>query len=568
MTQVVNRRARPWRSVRSRAGDGDLRVQSVASSLLPKSLAVAGAFVLLSSPATLQRLTGADTGAFIAVTIAFVALAAWLGWSWRETTNAAAAHGTPPVAGRELQIAAVALIATALVLVACRTWLQQILTIPHDSLRADMLIGVQAGLHRMLAGQNPYTLYYVPWEVPLPYGPLLWGPYAVPMLLGADVRFLTVSGELFVPVTCGVAAAISVSRGHVLTAASCLVLLTVMSFSPDLQGFASIGHTPVYWPLLALFAWLVAGRHWSAAALMLGLLIAARTTMIAIAPVLLVVLWLRHRKGLITGLVLIGLGAGVPFLPFALWDLPSLTYAMYGSYQNVMKTFVWSSTTWAQHTVGITGVLLTQGLNLWVEGVQLVVMTLTYTVSWFAIRSGRSPLAWMSIALLAFSMTTLWPVSYIYLDVLVLMVAALVVETLWLDRRVSLTRIFGAWGLSCAATVAVVAGVAAVMLPALPVSAGVTWREDPPVATSVLVRRSTALAVIEIETGAATVGAPPVQSMDATLNGEPLGTYGVASGPRVTTLVVPRRLWQIGANKLDLVMPKPISITRVTVRSP
>jgi len=72
----------------------------------------------------------------------------------------------------------------------------------------------------------------------------------------------------------------------------------------------------------------------------MGLLVAARTTMVAVAPVfLMAVLWHApthvHRR-----LALTILAAVLPFLPFAIWDGPALWYALYGSYQNVMKTFV------------------------------------------------------------------------------------------------------------------------------------------------------------------------------------------------------------------------------------
>jgi len=44
----------------------------------------------------------------------------------------------------------------------------------------------------------------------MPYGPALWGPYLIPQLLRLDFRFLTVVGELFVPLWCGVTAAVDI----------------------------------------------------------------------------------------------------------------------------------------------------------------------------------------------------------------------------------------------------------------------------------------------------------------------------------------------------------------------
>ena len=320
-----------------------------------------------------------------------------------------------------------------LAVTACHAWLHQILTIPHDPQRADMLIVVQQGLQRMLQGRNPYTIYHVPWDAPLPYGPMLWAPYAIPFALRADIRFLTVAGELFVPVACAIAATVCAARGRMFACAGCLAMLAAMCLNPDLERFASIGHTPVYWPLLALFAWLVVRERWYAAAIALGLLVVARTTMVAIVPVLLMAVWSRERAKLPGALALVALAVAVPFLPFAIWDARALAYALYGSYQNVIKGFVWTSTTWAQHTIGLTGVLLSNGLPRLVDAFQEIVMLAVYAACWFAMRRGRQPVAWMGLALLAFSMTTLWPVTYVYFDVFVLLAAAVLAGAVELE---------------------------------------------------------------------------------------------------------------------------------------
>ena len=84
--------------------------------------------------------------------------------------------------------------------------------------RADMLIVLREATRRVLSGGNPYSTYHAydaPWETLLPYGPVFWGPYLLPQLLHVDFRVITIVGELFVPVWCGVAAAIEAGRGRV-----------------------------------------------------------------------------------------------------------------------------------------------------------------------------------------------------------------------------------------------------------------------------------------------------------------------------------------------------------------
>src|SRR5262249_40363715 len=58
-----------------------------------------------------------------------------------------------------------------------------------------------------------------------------------------------------------------------------------------------------------------------------------------------------------------------------------------------------------------------------------------YVLAWRALARGRRPLPWMGLALLMFSMTTLWPVGYIYLDVFLLFAAGALAETDWLGKR-------------------------------------------------------------------------------------------------------------------------------------
>jgi hypothetical protein len=80
---------------------------------------------------------------------------------------------------------------------------------------------------------------------------------------------------------------------------------------------------------------------------------------------------------------------------------------MFGVYLKVMKGYVWHSTTWAVDTYGITGRLLEQGLERYVEIVQLVSLAITYALSSRSLRQGARPEPWMALALLVFSMTSL-----------------------------------------------------------------------------------------------------------------------------------------------------------------
>jgi hypothetical protein len=522
--------------------------------LLARSVAILLSFVLLSAPPLLQRSIGGDTRAYVVATIALALLDVWLVLSWRagepHERHAAPARGALAV------FAAVAVI--VLLIVICRAWLREILTIPLDPYRGDMLVVVREGLRRARLGLNPYTVYHVPWAAPLPYGPLLWGPFAIPLLLRIDLRLLTVAGELFVSVACGIAAIACARRGRLAEAAGSMLMLAAIGFDGNLRRFAPVGHTPAYWPLLALFAWLVVNRRWDAAAVSLGLLVAARSTMVAVAPVLLMTVWLRDRPAVARAAALTVLAAILPFLPFAVHNLPALTYAMYGSYEKVIKEVVWPDPT-VPHTIGLTGVLLSHHWQRWVETVQVAVLASVYAACWQALRRERAPIGVMSIALLAFSMTTLWPVSYLYFDVFLLCAAGALAAAARAEPR-STASIVRGWTAVLAADVAIVGVVCWTMLPPGAAMGATTWREAARSASVVCVRRRASPAVVDVQ-----LGPDAPRGIAVRLNGVPVGEISTSTPGDHWLLAPPAGLWQIGANALEFDGVSRTAIARVDV---
>jgi hypothetical protein len=528
-----------------------------------RALLVSVDVALLSAPRLLQPSLGDH--AFLATTIVVLVANVALVATWRDP---AGSNET-----RESRVGwVVAIAAGVIIFAACRAWLHEILIYPHDSQRADMLVLIQHGIRRLLDGQNPYTIYQVPWDAPLVYGPMLWGPFTVPHLVGADVRFFTILGALFIATFVAVVAVGQAQQGRHVAALGAVTLLAAIAFSPDLRGFMSIGHTTVYWPLLAVFAWLVAGRRWEAAAVTAGLLVVARTTMVALVPVLMMAIWYDARHRFMRAAVMLAAAVAIPFLPFAVWDWPALWYGLYGSYQHTMKGFVWVSTDWVQHTIGITGPLLSAGLGRAVEAVQGVTMIGVYGAAWLAIRRARPALPWMGLALLVFSMTTLWPVFYIYFDVFVLFACGALAS-----REAKVAR-----------TSATMLGVAALVLMAttwvsLPaevtIDAG-TGTDRPYLyagfandergertfawivgthAKMLVPARARREAVIVIHGQPHLPDRGVSQQLIATLNGTLLDTITLGEGWQDILLHAPARAWRIGANELDLFLSMAVS---------
>ena len=527
---------------------------------------VAGNFFVLAIPGLLGSTAIAFAiGTLVLILVNIAILATWRPDPRLSTSNTASSTVRHTASSIALTAAA-GLVALGLVCVAARAWLQQILIFPIDAQRADMLVVIEHGLGRVLDGLNPYAMFHVPWEATLPYGPVLWVPYLIPYVMHADIRFAAIASALFIPTVCAVCATALVLDRRIAAAVGCVLVLCAMVFSPDLRGFISIAHTPVYWPLIIVYAWLVARERWLMAALVGGLLIVARTTMVAVAPVLLLAVWHRERRLIGKTTALLAASVVLPFIPFAAADFRALEYAMYGSYQHLMKGFVWTSTTWAQNTVGVTGLLLRAGWTSLVEPTQVVSMLAVYIAAYIRLRRGDRPAPWMAIALLVFSMTTFWPVHYIYLDVFLLIVCGIIAEYTfsrrWHRLAVSVPL--------CATVLAIAIAVDISTHPIVDVRKSsnrvflytgfadderadhsFAW-VDGNRAEVLLPRRSRADARIDIFCQPNLPDASTVQNMSVSLNQTVLGTVALRGGWQMVTLDAPARTWLYGVNRLAL----------------
>lgn len=360
-------------------------------------------------------------------TVVWLACGAALVGVWPQRVPAAFDRPRPKL-GLALAAAIAVSVIWALVTATNRT-LPNIFAGPPDPSHGDMLVIIDAAVTRFLAGGFPYVHYQVPWDQPLPYGPGLWLPYVIPHWLRMDARVLTLAAQWTIPIACGISGVASACRGRVLPAMGLAAVAAATALEPQMLAFHAVGHTQVYWPILFVFALLLAERRWSAACVVLGLLVASRTTMVAIVPVFFVTLHVRRELTLRR----IALFAGpllVLFGPFFVHGARGVIDAMFSSYLRVNKGLVWQPGGGARAAYGLTSMLLNRGLEQYVELVQLASLGIVYAAAWVRIRAGRPPEPWIALALLVFSMTTLWSVLYLFFDVW-LFVAAGLAATAW-----------------------------------------------------------------------------------------------------------------------------------------
>jgi hypothetical protein len=544
------------------------RLQPHRSAVRIAGLAVA--ILVLSSPQILAGF-GAPAPSYPTLTVIFAALllALVVAWPWPHGTDRSDIDaGLKPVA------VMVAGAATIVIAIGMFRWTRMVVWQPTQ---ADMLIVIREATRRFLNGKNPYTTYRsydAPWNMAFPYGPGLWGPYVPLQFLRVDFRLLSIVGQLFVPVWCGLAAVAESARGRIVHAITWLGVLAALVLAFDSAGFALLGHTPVYWPLLPVLAVTVVRRRWVAAAATLGILVVARSTMVSLIPVLVMTVWREDRRGLRRAAGALAVPIAAALLPFIVWDPRAIWDSMVLSYPRVMKIAVWDSARpGAVATIGSTGWLLERHLDALVEPVQAAVMIAAYTILWLAVARGSHPLGCMTLALLAFSMTTYYPVSYIYYDVLLLLVSGALVETLE-EGRLRLSP--GLWAATLAALVLMTAATVRTMASPFPsVAAGEVAPERPlrrgfdrserdgqrhlswivgTEATIVIPRSSAAAADIVLSALSPFGADEPSQLVTAVLNGQLIGQARAQAGWQDILFSAPASTWWIGYNELRLTL--------------
>ena len=385
---------------------------------------VCSGLVLLHTREFVAPYTSSPTG-FAIGTVLMLAVAVLILWFWpREPILSVASARRSPVGALVLLLLTICLLYAA-----ASRLLPHIFAGPIGSAGGDMLLLIDQSVRRFLTGNNPYVTYSLPWNVPLSYGPGLWMPYSIPILLRADERLLTAITQTFVPAALGLSAMVAAYWRRFLAGGLLLALATEFAVDTSLVRFHGLGHTQVYWPLLIVFAVCLATERTTAAAVALGLLISSRTTMLAIVPVFLLHLSVQRRLRIRLLLTIAACALG-PFVPFVLLDPAAVWGGMYGYYIAVTRSFVWTHTTWALDTYGLTGILLRHGEQDYVQVVQLAVLTAFYVMARWALTRGVRPEPLAAAALLLFSMTGLWPVLYLYFDVWLLFAAGFAAATL------------------------------------------------------------------------------------------------------------------------------------------
>jgi hypothetical protein len=281
---------------------------------------------------------------------------------------------------------------------------------------------------------------------------------------------------------------------------------------------------------------------------------------------------MADRRAAVKAIAALVLTIGVAIVPFAIWDARAIWDSMVLSYPRVMKSAVWPVLARpGLETIGITEWLIEQHREWLVTPVQVAALCGVYAGAWANLRRGRSPLPWMALALFAFSLTTLYPVHYLYYDVLLVLACGRLAETLDGTRA---TMEVKTWTLSLAASAIVVFAALRTVASPLPSIAAGQASDDRPLragfaasesdgsrdfawivgseARVILPRSAGSAADIVLVASSPFRDDQPPQRMAVILNGTLLSETTVPAGWEEIRIAAPRAAWWIGFNELQL----------------
>ena len=201
---------------------------------------------------------------------------------------------------------------------------------PLNPKHADMLPLITLACRRFLSGANPYSRYLMPWELPLTYLPATWMAFLPVHILLIDPRFVTLLLSCL-----AILLVFSAFRLPDLdpNAGKAKLLLAAVLFSSITLRFSAVTPGAVFWFLLSLFIFFLARKMRIAAALTMGLCLAARQQAILLLPFFAIFLFRRMDSRLRWRCLLLAIAVPVSLcLPFVIDSPHQFLDGIYGRF--------------------------------------------------------------------------------------------------------------------------------------------------------------------------------------------------------------------------------------------
>jgi hypothetical protein len=316
----------------------------------------------------------------------------------------------------------------SLVVLALSYRISAIIRTPMDPAVADMLpVIIQAG-QKILAGQDPYTIYHlVSHDTPMQWLPALWLPYVPSVWLGMDPRYFGLAAVIVSAGILGLADWTIPGNGAIRTENQVhpwvrIGLAGGLLLTPAAVWFGAIGHTQVYWLYLIGFVWSLSRRWWSWAGVCLGLCLMSRHTLLPLLPLIGLYLFRCLDKSAKTRL---GLSAAATvlaiLLPFGLNGMRHL-FVESPEYYWLLGQQAWTTTPWwVTNTFGLGVFLYPAGYGSalsWVGGLCLMAV---YGLAGCAIHDERTFVACLTLGLLMVTVSVPTPFRYEFIPIVILL---------------------------------------------------------------------------------------------------------------------------------------------------
>ena len=295
---------------------------------------------------------------------------------------------------------------------------QVIVATEIDSKHADMLPAILAAAKTLLAGENPYKVYYLPWAFTFHFLPPLWLPFVVASFFGFDPRYLTLltMAGIFSIILFSFAREIR-GGGRFFYGLGFLVLFALLSCSGWFIDFVKIQHNGFYLLWLTAFAAAFYQRRNFLCLLLFGVCLAARHNFMVAAPIFFLFLFTECslRRFIASFLVV----AGVVFTIVAPFLLASVSDFLIEPVRWHAKIGQWFAETHPAELMtmfGLSGYLLHCGIGVkTIAYLQWGSLLVLYGFCLGKPVSRETVIPIMALAIVIFNVFTLSPWTYAYM---------------------------------------------------------------------------------------------------------------------------------------------------------
>lgn len=309
------------------------------------------------------------------------------------------------------------LVAALAILCRAPLWFSQ----PLNPANSDMLPLISLACKRFLSGQNPYSRYFLPWELPLTYLPAAWMPFLSTYILGIDPRWLVIA--------LGTAAGLVIYRAFPGAGAERsdglrkLFLALMLLSSIDLR-YGSITPEPVFWLALACFVFALSRNQELMASVAMGICLCTRQQAVLFLPFY--AIYLFKQRDILHAARMLTVCLAIPLLmclPYLLTSPSNFTDGIYARFEFFSLEKWVTERTWEKE-LSFAPFFYEHNLYRLLKPTIVLIQLALIVLSLKRLRRLRDLVCFMGLSLLSFLVFSpvIWP--YMYIPLLLLLFAA------------------------------------------------------------------------------------------------------------------------------------------------